>query len=95
MYFLGRQQLREEEVGKIYPAKRLTLDQLDPERTSNPTHNPGQFVHLGEKFVVFFLLRSQVVGLGFLSAKGVFFSERVIRFSNLQISKKKYSKKLS
>ena len=44
IFFLGRQQLREEEVGKIYPAKRLTLDQLDP----NPTHvQPGQFVHLG------------------------------------------------
>ena len=28
-------------------------------------------------------------------AKGGFFSESVIRFSNLQISKKKYSKKLS
>ena len=42
--FSGRQQLRAEEVGKIYPAKRLTLDQLDP----NPTHvQPGQFVHLG------------------------------------------------
>ena len=47
-FFLGRQQLREEEVGKIYPAKRLTLDQLDP----NPTHvQPGQFVHLGWDFV--------------------------------------------
>ena len=46
--FIGRQQLREEEVGKIYPAKRLTLDQLDP----NPTHvQPGQFVHLGWDFV--------------------------------------------
>ena len=46
--FLGRQQLRAEEVGKIYPAKRLTLDQLDP----NPTHvQPGQFVHLGWDFV--------------------------------------------
>ena len=47
-FILGRQQLREEEVGKIYPAKRLTLDQLDP----NPTHvQPGQFVHLGWDFV--------------------------------------------
>ena len=46
LFCLGRQQLREEEVGKIYPAKRLTLDQLDP----NPTHvQTGQFVHLGEK----------------------------------------------
>ena len=46
IFFLGRQQLRAEEVGKIYPAKRLTLDQLDP----NPTHvQTGQFVHLGEK----------------------------------------------
>ena len=31
----------------------------------------------------------------FFVAKGGFFSESVIRFSNLQISKKKYSKKLS
>jgi len=47
--FRGRQQLREEEVGKIYPAKRLTLDQLDP----NPTHvqtGPQQFVHLVDNF---------------------------------------------
>ena len=50
--FLGRQQLREEEVGKIYPAKRLTLDQLDP----NPTHvqtGPQQFVHLGQAHHMF------------------------------------------
>ena len=44
--FRGRQQLKEEEVAKIYPAKRLTLDQLD----QSQTHTTGQFIHLVDNF---------------------------------------------
>ena len=45
--FRGRRQLKEEEVAKIYPAKRLTLDQLEP-NVMHTSH--GQFVHLVDNF---------------------------------------------
>ena len=43
--FRGRKRLHEEEVNRIYPAKRLTLDQLEP-------RNPAKmkFVHLVDNF---------------------------------------------
>ena len=45
--FRGRTKLSEDQVGKIYPAKRLTMDQLEP----NANHlSPSQFVHLVDNF---------------------------------------------
>ena len=45
--FRGRTKIHEDEVGRIYPAKRLTMDQLDP---SQNTSAPTQFVHLVDNF---------------------------------------------
>lgn len=43
--FRGRRQLKDDEVGRIYPARRLKLDDLEP------THNsPSQYVHLVDNF---------------------------------------------
>ena len=46
--FRGRRQLKEEEVAKIYPAKRLSLDQLEPRDVHK--HTSEQFVHLVDNF---------------------------------------------
>ena len=48
-----------------------------PQRSSEPTHYSRSHITLSKKY----------------SAKGGFFSESAIHFSDLQISKKKYSKK--
>ena len=43
--FRGRTKLSEDQVRRFYPAKRLTMDQLEPSLNS-----PSQFVHLVDNF---------------------------------------------